>query len=53
MEINVPLYIERTELGKNKYAKGLFIDSKTKVAIVKLETEVIRPSHYFSSCSEV
>lgn len=44
---------ESTELGKNKYAKRLFIDSKTKVAIVKLNTEVILPSHLFSSCSVV
>lgn len=47
------LDIESTELGKNKYAKRLFTDSKTKVAIVKLNTEIIPPSHVFSSYSVV
>lgn len=46
------LDIESTELGKNKYAKRLFTDSKTKVAIVK-NTEIIPPSHVFSSYSVV
>lgn len=45
--------VESKELGKNKYAKRLFIDRKTKVAIIKLNAEVIPPSHLFLSYSVV